>query len=72
MSVALPAKPPAARHAETCVRLLNAGNRRIKVQTLTRSPTAPAHHLRPLRFCCVDFENIEYGRARWIYFARIL
>lgn len=30
-----PAKPTATRTAEACVRLLNAGNRRVKVQTLT-------------------------------------
>ncbi|MFZ3141440.1 molecular chaperone [Polaromonas sp.] len=30
-----PAKPTTARSPEACVRLLNAGNRRVKVQTLT-------------------------------------
>lgn len=30
-----PVKPSATRGAEVCVRLLNAGNRRVKVQTLT-------------------------------------
>lgn len=32
---ALPATPPAVRQGEACVRLLNAGNRRVKVQKLT-------------------------------------
>lgn len=34
-SAASPAKQSASRDAEACVRLLNAGNRRVKVQTLT-------------------------------------
>jgi fimbrial chaperone protein len=34
-AVSTPVKPSAARAAEACVRLLNAGNRRVKVQTLT-------------------------------------
>lgn len=34
-SAASSTKPPAALRAEACVRLLNAGNRRVKVQTLT-------------------------------------
>lgn len=33
--VVAPAKPQATRGREACVRLLNAGNRRVKVQTLT-------------------------------------
>ncbi|MDB5907733.1 MAG: pilus assembly protein chaperone PapD-like protein [Massilia sp.] len=34
-ALALPVAPPAIPHAEACVRLLNAGNRRVKVQKLT-------------------------------------
>jgi fimbrial chaperone protein len=34
-SAASSTKPPIARGAEACVRLLNAGNRRVKVETLT-------------------------------------
>lgn len=57
--VALPANRPVIRHAEACVRLLNAGNRRVKVQTLTLEGDGWQQAL-PLK----EGENILVGTER--------
>ena len=54
-----PVKPSAARGAEACVRLLNAGNRRVKVQTLTLTGESQQQV-----FALKEGENVLAGAER--------
>ena len=58
-AAAAPAKPGAIRAAEACIRLLNTGNRRVKVQTLTLAGEGWQQTL-PLK----EGENVLVGTER--------